>query len=198
MEEDTTAQTEQQPAQEKPSIPVQRASLKQRDYLRVLLKQHRSHPDMPAWWDELKPYWVVEEIAVGVKEGRFTELLPKRLASKYIDLLTSLETQDAGFDTDRWMNRAGTYWLDPATSKVVVVKVSGKTGKPYGKVANPGDGQFLFESGLLRNSLVPLSHEEFIRYVVKHPGRCPVCRATMGSDEAALTHALQHSSKLPE
>lgn len=191
-EQDTTAQ----PAPEKPSIPVQRATPKQRDYLRVLLKQHRNHPDMPAWWSELKPYWVVEEIAVGVKEGRFTELLPKRTASKYIDLLTSLETPDAGFDADRWMNRAGTYWLDPATSKVVVVKVSAKTGNPYGKSANPEDGNFLFESGLLKNSLVPLTHDEFMRYTVKHPGRCPVCRGTMSSSEAE-THAFRHSSKLP-
>jgi hypothetical protein len=173
-----------------------KSSEKQRNWLLELLKKNKNHPDLPKWWEGLKQYWVVTELAPGVTEGSFSEDLPSQVASEYID---TIKTATAGavapkFDAEMWAKREGTYWVDPATSNIVWVRFAQKSQKPYGKVAVPGSSGFVYEHGLLRHSLVPLTVDEFNRVLAKYPGRCPLCRREIGADGEG--HADLHKALL--
>lgn len=145
---------------------------KQRAFLLTLLKKHKADPKMTDWWNDLQPFWVVTEIAPGVVEGSFSEELPKTLASKYIELLKGLEPVKSASSID-WKSREGTLWVDTTRNAVVWVRTS-KAGHAYGKVALPEE-KFGYEQGALKDSLVPLTHEQFDRLIAVD-SLCPVCR----------------------
>lgn len=175
------------------------ATEKQRTWLLALLKKNKSHPDLPQWWAELKPYWVVKELAPGVHEGSFSENLPKQLASEMIDKIKNAGSNAAKpkFDTEKWHARVDTYWVDPATSNIVWVRFSEKSQRPYGKVAEPGATKFVYAAGLLRADLVPLTADEFRRVAELHEGRCPICRKEFsGEPEDIERHLKNHASHI--